>query len=927
MSSSVHSSSAGDTKGDTGDTSVSSSGAANLGSNSSKGRDRCSHYTSIPAGWENSEEKKKRDLAYDPNRAPVRKWPFTLDDFQKEAIQCVEKGDNVMVAAHTSAGKTVVAEYAIALGQQKNARTLYTTPIKALSNQKFREFSEDFKDVGLMTGDITINPNANVLILTTEILRNMLYRGSEILREVRYVVFDEVHYMRDRTRGVVWEESIILLPKSVTLIFLSATLSNANEFCDWIAHIKESPCHVIMTEFRPTPLVHYVFPTGGDGLRLVVDKEGKFNGRNFDLAVSHFARQMDRDNAIRSYRERGEVQSDTQKIVKVIKERDWLPAIVFCFSRRGCEGLAIEIAKTNFNIKEEQKAVEEVFQNAILSLSEEDQELQEIKRMLPILMRGVAVHHSGLIPILKEIVEILFSEGFIKVLVATETFAMGVNMPARTAIFHKINKFDGQSVRALTSGEYIQMSGRAGRRNKDKQGICIMILDDQIDKEECKTILTGKPTPLVSTFRLTYNMLLNLLRIETVNAESIIMGSFHIFQHSVSKPEMEQALKKIERAQKALEGKVDTEVDNYLQLLSQKAKLEEDIWQFSLSNVNIASFLQPGRLVFVEEPRGRSLPKLTWGWGVVVDFRRKYKKADGIIVYVLLNCKGIHDLSSIKFPIHPEEKASNSKNENSKVYVDNKPLVVGVMISMVTKISAIRMYMPTDLSTHDQRRQLMFHMNEAIRNFPDRRPPILDAIKDLQPNILLIDEQCSKLNSIKNRLAQNKTHSLLPSIREAKLKDARERQKLLEKTRILKAKYHKSGMQEFKVEISKRMRVLHRLGFVDENGVIQSKGKFACELESVDELVTTELIFGGALTELTPAQLVAFLTCCYSEMERKMEALQNPPSQPKLASAWQQLTVVARRVAKVQKDAGLEIDEAKYVNSFSQQEVDVTLAW
>lgn len=219
------------------------------------------------------------------SNAPAKTYPFVLDPFQKEAILCIDNNQSVLVSAHTSAGKTVVAEYSIAKSLNGKQRVIYTTPIKALSNQKYREFSEEFKDVGLVTGDVTINPSASCLIMTTEILRNMLYRGSEVMREVGWVVFDEIHYMRDKERGVVWEETLILLPDNVRYVFLSATIPNARQFAEWVCHLHKQPCHVVYTDYRPTPLQHYIFPAGGDGIHLIVDEKGQFKEDNFSTAM------------------------------------------------------------------------------------------------------------------------------------------------------------------------------------------------------------------------------------------------------------------------------------------------------------------------------------------------------------------------------------------------------------------------------------------------------------------------------------------------------------------------------------------------------------------------------------------------------------------------------------------------------------------
>ena len=229
------------------------------------------HQVAIPAGYDYLPLSK-----HVPRDPPSRSWPFELDPFQRTSVYCIERSESVLVSAHTSAGKTIVAEYAIAQALRDGQRVVYTSPIKALSNQKYREFSAEFGDVGLMTGDVTINPSASCLVMTTEILRSMLYRGSEIMREVAWVVFDEIHYMRDKERGVVWEETIILLPRKVHYVFLSATIPNAMQFAEWIAHIHAQPCHVVYTDFRPTPLQHYLFPEGGQGIHLVVDEKGVF---------------------------------------------------------------------------------------------------------------------------------------------------------------------------------------------------------------------------------------------------------------------------------------------------------------------------------------------------------------------------------------------------------------------------------------------------------------------------------------------------------------------------------------------------------------------------------------------------------------------------------------------------------------------------
>ena len=243
----------------------------------------CKHEVAVPPGA--VADAGMLELTH-PEVVPAKTYPFPLDPFQKAAVACIERNESVLVSAHTSAGKTVCAEYAIATGLREKQRVIYTSPIKALSNQKYRELKEEFGDVGLLTGDVTIDVNASCLVMTTEILRSMLYRGSEVMREVKWVIFDEVHYMRDKERGVVWEEVMILLPHKVRYVFLSATIPNALEFAEWIAALHGQPCHVVYTEYRPTPLQHYMFPSGGDGIHLIVDEQSSFQPANFQRAAS-----------------------------------------------------------------------------------------------------------------------------------------------------------------------------------------------------------------------------------------------------------------------------------------------------------------------------------------------------------------------------------------------------------------------------------------------------------------------------------------------------------------------------------------------------------------------------------------------------------------------------------------------------------------
>ncbi|EDK46983.1 ATP-dependent RNA helicase DOB1 [Lodderomyces elongisporus NRRL YB-4239] len=538
----------------------------------------------------------------------AKTYPFTLDPFQDTAISCIDRSESVLVSAHTSAGKTVVAEYAIAQSLREKQRVIYTSPIKALSNQKYRELQAEFGDVGLMTGDVTINPDAGCLVMTTEILRSMLYRGSEVMREVAWVIFDEVHYMRDKSRGVVWEETMILLPDKVHYVFLSATIPNAMEFAEWIVKIHNQPCHVVYTDFRPTPLQHYLFPSGGDGIHLVVDEKGTFREENFQKAMTTIGDSQGDDPAStqsrgkkgQTFKGKKDGKTDLYKIVKMIYQKKYNPVIVFSFSKRDCESYALKMSKLDFNNDEERAALTKIYENAISILSESDRELPQIKNILPLLKRGIGIHHSGLLPILKEVIEILFQEGLLKVLFATETFSIGLNMPAKTVVFTSVRKWDGTAFRWVSGGEYIQMSGRAGRRGLDDRGIVIMMIDEKMEPQVAKGMVKGQADRLDSAFHLGYNMILNLLRVEGISPEFMMQNSFLQFQKSAKVPELEKKKAALEAEASGIQVDDEPKMKQYYELQRQITNYEEEIRKIVTEPENLLPYLQDGRLLKID---------------------------------------------------------------------------------------------------------------------------------------------------------------------------------------------------------------------------------------------------------------------------------------------------------------------------------------
>uniref|UniRef100_A0A672JXU4 Exosome RNA helicase MTR4 n=1 Tax=Sinocyclocheilus grahami TaxID=75366 RepID=A0A672JXU4_SINGR len=860
----------------------------------------CTHEVVLPADEEYTPLKPRVGKA-------AKEYPFILDPFQREAILCIDNNQSVLVSAHTSAGKTVCAEYAIALALREKQRVIFTSPIKALSNQKYREMYEEFQDVGLMTGDVTINPTASCLVMTTEILRSMLYRGSEVMREVAWVIFDEIHYMRDSERGVVWEETIILLPDNVHHVFLSATIPNARQFAEWICHLHKQPCHVVYTDYRPTPLQHYIFPAGGDGLHLVVDENGEFREDNFNTAMQVLRDVGDTGGNVggkwdpKGRKGGTKGPSNVFKIVKMIMERNFQPVIIFSFSKKECEAYALQVAKLDFNTDDEKKLVEEVFNNATDCLSDEDKKLPQVEHVLPLLKRGIGIHHGGLLPILKETIEILFSEGLLKALFATETFAMGINMPARTVLFTSARKFDGKDFRWITSGEYIQMSGRAGRRGMDERGIVIFMVDEKMSPAVGKQLLKGSADPLNSAFHLTYNMVLNLLRVEEINPEYMLEKSFYQFQHYRAVPGVVEKMKKLEEEYNAIRIPNEESVVTYYKIRQQLAKLGKEIEEFIHKPRYCLPFLQPGRLVRVKKE------DLDFGWGLVVNFHKKTNvKAGGgdadplFVVEVLLHCS--------------KDSVKNAATEAAKPAGPGEKgemQVVPVILHLITSISSVRLYIPKDLRPYDNRQSMLKSIQEVQKRFLDG-VPLLDPIDDMGIKDPALKKVIQKVEAFEHRMYTHPLHSD-PNL-EAVYTLCEKKALIAGDIKAAKRELKKARTVLQMDELKCRKRVIRRLGFATSSDVIEMKGRVACEISSADELLLTEMVFNGLFNDLTAEQATALLSCFVFQENNLV--LTDPVS-----------SRMTRRIAKVSAEAKLDVDEDTYLNQFRPHLMDVVYTW
>ncbi|XP_057254376.1 SKI2 subunit of superkiller complex protein-like, partial [Pezoporus wallicus] len=563
-----------------------------------------------------------------PPAPPEDQWAVAIDtsepmgDFESlvpdpafKAVLCLERGQSLLAAAHTSAGKTAIAEYAIALAQRHMARSIYTSPIKALSNQKFRDFRSTFGSVGLLTGDVQLHPEASCLVMTTEILRSMLYNGSDVIRDLEWVIFDEVHYINDAERGVVWEEVLIMLPEHVKLVLLSATIPNAMEFAQWVGRTKRRCLRVLSTQRRPVPLQHFLY-TRGPRPRAALPAAGcTRNTQGYYAAVEAKKQQSSKvgqnfgaKHPTMASMTPGQERGLWQALLGLLQARGQLPMVAFTFSRGRCDAHAAALGPTELLTPGERQRSRLFLQRCLARLKAPDRRLPQVVAIGELLQRGIGVHHGGVLPLLKEVVEMLFSQGLVKVLFATETFAMGLNMPARTVVFDSIRKHDGNNFRDLLPGEYIQMSGRAGRRGLDAMGTVIILCRGSVpDLPDLHRMMLGRPTRLQSQFRLTYPMILNVLRAQELRVQDLLRRSYAEFP---LRREQEAQARRVTELQGELsaqpEPRPGSDVERYHDAVGALRRDRKELMRRLADSVAGLRVLSPGRVLVVSTRRHRN---------------------------------------------------------------------------------------------------------------------------------------------------------------------------------------------------------------------------------------------------------------------------------------------------------------------------------
>ncbi len=856
-------------------------------------------------------------------------FPFELDTFQKRSIIRLESHQNVLVCAHTSSGKTVIAEYGIALGKKKKRRVLYTSPIKALSNQKYRDFKKKFSDVGILTGDVSINPDAQCLIMTTEILQNSLYKNSELLNSVEWVIFDEVHYINDNERGHVWEEILILLPSGIGIIMLSATVPNYMEFAEWVGKIKKTTVYVQNTLKRIVPLEHYIFIDKDNVFlvknsnnqvdenkikkslkvllnlndrhkklmdsngkyknniikrqRIYVDnikwfdkfnyksKNDKFNKKN-NFQNNYNQKQYNNNNNIRITKTHMKIED----IIDYLYETQLTPAVIFVFSIKRINEYAKMLSTKMLISKSESNKIIKFYNECINTLSNEDKQIPQIKELREMLINGIGIHHSGLLPILKEIIEILYSKGIIKILFATTSFSIGLNMPTRTVVFTDIYKYNDEKREILTSSEYLQMCGRAGRRGIDTIGYVFLCLMESKNLEneclEIKQMLKGIGTEVESKFRLSYRTIISFFSRNIKEIDEFFQESF---LESKTINEIPKVMKELEflKIQSQKLEKIDCKEDKSNFYIEEYFNLEKKLISvnyYIFKNLDVQNYL------LTENVKKKN------GQGRILKVFDKEINNEIFVVEIAFYTQYNSELWCIISKEKSTKKIKYEENITNNIFLKtgfckgNKFSYRTFTISDIREIynfqlqsvSMSRLYEDKEGYKFLSKKDLIYTLNYLNRlkynsNELKELNPI-DFLKDETINLDLanaIKEKNEVLNEIKNSKCTNcplkKIHYNQYKSYNDKLNEIKKKEKELDPKNM-------EHYREFKI----RLEILKKFNYIDENNIITLKGKAAREIHTTDCLLISELLLSNILNKLSIPEIVGFISgFCYSKNE------------------------------------------------------------
>lgn len=823
------------------------------------------------------------------------RYPFALDDYQREACTSVEAGSGVLVAAPTGAGKTVVGEFAVHLALHRGRKCFYTTPIKALSNQKFRDLVAAYgaDQIGLLTGDASINSEAPVVVMTTEVLRNMIYAGSGTLENLGFVVMDEVHYLADRFRGPVWEEVILGLADSVQVVALSATVSNAEEFGDWLREVRGA-VDVVVSERRPVPLFQHVLA----GTRLLdlfaheAPTARELPGGRADVnpALVKLSQQESRlrDDSRRPRGRNGRGQAKTRygsgayggaahstwtdrgpslvprrsQMVTALDNDGLLPAIVFVFSRMGCDGAVGQLMGDGIRLTnaEARRELYEIASEHTAGFSDADLQALRYDRWLTAFQRGVAAHHAGLLPSLKEAVEVAFARGLLKVVFATETLALGINMPARTVVVEKLVKYNGESHADITPGEYTQLTGRAGRRGIDVEGHAVVCWQPGLDPRAVAGLASRRTYPLRSAFKPTYNMAVNLVgTVGRDRARAVLEQSFAQFQSDRGVVAASRSIRRTEAEIARLLEQAHCElgdVGEYARLRETVRSLEAESARSRRADghaeaLTVLQTLRAGDIISVPVGRHR-------GWAAVVEPRPN--AAEGPAPLVMTENRQLKTLSATDFP--------------------TPPIVVG------------RVRVPKHFDAHSaaSRRNLasafLTRLHEVDLPDPRRRPR-----GD--------DELLAEIESVRLAVRAHPCHRCPEREDHARLTEQAMR---LERETILARERAHERSNTIATAFDRVCGVLQALGYLDDEGLtVSDSGRVLARIYGELDLVTAQCVVDGVFDGLSAPQLAAVLSGLVYQARAtdgrrpvRMPDGRSEAAQVRLRKVWRDVGVVER---------------------------------
>ncbi|MFV0425960.1 MAG: DEAD/DEAH box helicase [Beutenbergiaceae bacterium] len=809
--------------------------------------------------------------------------PFPLDDFQQQAARAVADGHAVLVAAPTGAGKTVVGEFAVFKALERGCKAFYTTPIKALSNQKYLELVDRYgKDsVGLLTGDTSINSEAPIVVMTTEVLRNMLYADSSTLSSLGYVVMDEVHYLADRFRGPVWEEVILQLAAPVQLIALSATVSNAEEFGDWLREIR-GECTVVVSEHRPVPLWQHVMvgrdlhdlytsdaPTHSPGESPPISRELTAAIRT--LQGRHRPATTGRGRGRGRYHQRRPMLRPQRRVVVDQLDRSaLLPAIIFVFSRAGCDDAVAQVVSSGISLTTEadRDRIGQVIAERTATLPPLDLQALGFAAWERALLAGVAAHHAGLLPAFKEVVEVLFAAGALKVVFATETLALGINMPARSVVLEKLTKWDGNQLSPITAGQYTQLTGRAGRRGIDIEGHAVVLYEHGLDPHGLAGLASRRTYPLRSAFRPTYNMAVNLIAgIGWERSREVLESSFAQFQTDRAVVGLARRAQKLQRQVHDHGGICDRgDFAEYMRVRSQIAALEAQMSRARTSATRqavaeIVASLRRGDVVAI--PRGRRA-----GYAVVLDAEAMHRRGEPALL--LLTQDGqVRRLYGAEIPygikMHTHVRIAKSFSERR----------------------------PRD------RRDLASTMRNALgaslHRTPERvRKPTMDG------------SDAGRLKQMQQRLRHHPCHSCperedhAATVRATSGVES-ERQQLLDQITTRTSSIAR--------DFDKICGVLSEFGYLGQRAdgfAVLAQGQVLRRIYSERDLLIAQCLHHGLWQELEPAELAAMVAGLTYEARSEEPSVRPRSASGRLSRALHRTDELARSLGRAEQQAGME---------------------